>query len=110
MAQQTFKAGKFLRPPDVLKGICLLPMHANARGCKFIGRNLKQTVLWSKITWSAMGKTTPTSSKGLLLFDCQALTRDLILSRVFFCSKVFSRVIFPILFRVANHQIADKKN
>ena len=81
-----------------------------ARGCKFIGRHLKQTVLWSKITWSAMGKTTPTISKGLLLFDCQALTRDLILTRVFFCSKVFSRIIFPILFRVANHQIADKKN
>ena len=81
-----------------------------ARGCKFIGRHLKQTILWSKITWSAMGKTTPTSSKGLLLFDYQALTRDLILTRVFFCSKVFSRIIFPILFRVANHQIADKKN
>ena len=27
MAQQTFKAGKFLRPPDVLKGICLLSFH-----------------------------------------------------------------------------------
>ena len=29
---------------------------------------------------------------------------------VFFCSKVFSWIIFPIIFRVSYHQIADKKN
>ena len=28
----------------------------------------------------------------------------------FFSSKAFSQTIFSILFRVANHQIADKKN
>ena len=28
----------------------------------------------------------------------------------FFSSKAFSRTIFSILFRVANHQIVDKKN
>ena len=29
---------------------------------------------------------------------------------LFFSSKAFSRTIFPILFRVANHQIVDKNN
>ena len=28
----------------------------------------------------------------------------------FFLSKAFSQTIFSILFRVANHQIVDKKN
>ena len=28
----------------------------------------------------------------------------------FFCSKVFSRIIFSILFRATNHQIEGKKN
>ena len=28
----------------------------------------------------------------------------------FFLSKSFSRIIFSILFRTSNHQIADKKN
>ena len=28
----------------------------------------------------------------------------------FFSSKAFSRTIFSIIFRVANHQIVDKKN
>ena len=31
-------------------------------------------------------------------------------SLFFFLSKAFSRTIFSILFRVANHQIVDKKN
>ena len=31
-------------------------------------------------------------------------------SLFFFSSKAFSRTIFSILFRVANHQIVDKKN
>ena len=39
-----------------------------------------------------------------------ALIQGKILRRVsFFCFKVFSQIIFPILFRSPNHQIADKK-
>ena len=28
----------------------------------------------------------------------------------FLCSKVFSRIIFSVIFRASNHQLVDKKN
>ena len=73
-------------------------MHAYARGCTFIGRHLKETVLKCKITWSAMGK------QNLQLK--RSVVRRLISSNggcnsnpafFFFCSKVFSWIIFQAL-------------
>ena len=86
-------------------------MHAYARGCTFIGRHLKETVLYGKITWSAMGKQN-LQLKSLLLEGRLALTWGCNSNPAFFffCTKVFSWIIFPILFRVSYHQIADKKN
>ena len=41
-----------------------------------------------------------------------ALNPGLNLTRVSFllCSKVFSRIIFSVIFRASNHQLVDKKN
>ena len=45
-----------------------LVMHAYVRGCTWMGRDLKETVLLGNITWSAMGKQNIQAKKSIKRF------------------------------------------